>query len=105
MKRVETSEELAEATGTKSAVVLFHASWCPFCRAFLPVFQEAVKGSKLEVVEAVVDDEENPLWTEHAIELVPTVIFFDQGKPGRRLDGRMGVGLTREDIVGALAKA
>ena len=105
MKRVEKTKELVAAVAKKKSVVLFHATWCPFCRAFLPAFEEATKGSKLEVSEAVVDDEDNPLWTEHAIELVPTVIFFENGKPVKRLDGRMGVGLTREEIVAALAEA
>jgi thiol-disulfide isomerase/thioredoxin len=105
MKRVEESKELAKAVKGKKAVVLVHATWCPFCRSFLPVFQKATEGAGLEVIEAVVDDEENPIWNEQDVDVVPTVLFFEGGKVVKRLDGRAGVGLTREDIEGAMAKA
>ena len=105
MKRVETSKQLAAAVAKKKAVALFHAIWCPYCRSFVPIFEEGTRGSKLEVIEAVVDDEENPLWTEHSIEVVPTVLFFENGEVVKRLDGRPGVGLTREELASALAKA
>ena len=102
MKRVEDQKALAAAVAGKKAVVLFHATWCPFCRAFLPVFEKAMRAGKHEAVEAVLDDEENPLWAEHGINLVPTVLFFDKGKVVRRLDGKPGAGLTEADLEQAL---
>jgi len=104
MKRVEKSKELAAAVGKSKAVVLFHATWCPFCRSYRPIFEEGTKGSKLAVLEAVIDDEENPLWVEQSIDLVPTVLFFEDGKVVKRLDGRPGVGLTREELAQALGE-
>ena len=52
----------------------------------------------------MIDDEQNPLWEEQKIDIVPTVVFYDSGKPLRRLDGRPGVGLTAKDLAQALAQ-
>ena len=105
MKRIDDLAALLRTVRKGRVAVLFHATWCPFCRAFLPVFQKATEGTRLEVIEAVVDDEQNPLWNEQDVDIVPTVLFFEGGKVVKRLDGRAGVGLTREDIEGAMAKA
>jgi len=102
MKRVETQQALDAAVGEGKAVVLFHATWCPFCRAYRPVFESATQGAKLEVVEAVIDDESNPIWADHQIEVVPTVFLYEGGKIVKRLDGRPGVGLTKDDLTRAL---
>ncbi len=103
MKRVEQLAELQAAVAAKQAVVLFHATWCPFCRRFLPAFVEGTRDLQgREVIEAVLDDEDNPLWNEHRIELVPTVLFFEDGKVVKRLDGKPGIGLTAEHLAQAL---
>lgn len=105
MKKVEQSHELKAAVAGKKAIVLVHSSWCPFCRSFRPVFEEATAGEPYERIEAVLDEDENPLWNELAVDIVPTVLFYEDGKIVRRLDGRPGVGLRRADLVGALGKA
>jgi len=106
MKRVMTQQELDAAVGQKKkAVVLFHTSWCPYCRAYRPVFESATRLSPLEVVEAVIDDEDNPIWDDHRLELVPTVFFYEDGKVVKRLDGRPGVGLTLDELADALKVA
>lgn len=102
MKRVETSADLQAAVAGKKTTVLFHATWCGYCRRYRPVFEAETAKASFEVVEAVIDDEENPIWDEHAIELVPTVLFFEAGKVVKRLDGRPGVGLTRDELAAAL---
>src|SRR5436305_1648281 len=97
-----TDEAGLDAALTGKTVVLFHTTWCPFCRSFLPVFVRQTKKTQ-GVIEAVIDDEENPLWDKYSIEIVPTVIFFDGKKPVRRLDGRPMAGLTAGDLEAALA--
>jgi thiol-disulfide isomerase/thioredoxin len=104
MKRVEQAEQLDKAIAGKKAVVLFHATWCPFCRAFWPVFERATAGKKLAAIEAVIDDEDNELWAKYDLEVVPAVLFFEGGKVVRRLDGQPGVGLTEADLSEALQK-
>jgi thioredoxin-like negative regulator of GroEL len=102
MKRVTQRNELNQAVEGKKSVVLFHSTWCPFCRTFRPTFERLTTGSDYEAVEAVIDDEENPLWTDFEIEIVPTVVFFENGRPTRRLDGKPMVGLSEAQLSRAL---
>jgi thioredoxin-like negative regulator of GroEL len=80
-------------------LALFYASWCPYCRSFLPVFDKnAAKCSFDLVLRVIVDDYDNPLWEEYSIEAVPTIILFDGGQICRRLDGSFGEGLSEKQL-------
>jgi len=82
---------------------LFYASWCPFCRCFLPIFEEhARKNNSDGYLLVKLDDDMNPLWTKYDVEVVPTVILFEHEKLIRRLDGKLGVGLSEEQLKGFL---
>jgi len=72
--------------------VLYHASWCPFCRAFLPIFRRTLPGSE----EVLLDDEGDPLWTALNIPYVPTVIAYEGDKEVKRLRAVPGVGITED---------
>ena len=50
------------------------------------------------VLRVNVDDYDNPLWEDYSIEAVPTVILFDEGRVCRRLDGRLGEGLSEKQL-------
>lgn len=92
------AEELDEAvrSGDK-LMVLFYATWCPFSRAFLKVFlARAAKGDPCYA--RVVVDVGDPLVETYAIEIFPTVLFFDGGALVRRLDGVYHRGLSREQL-------
>jgi thioredoxin-like negative regulator of GroEL len=79
--------------------VLFFASWCPYCRSFLAVFEKhAAKGGFNSALRVKVDDYDNSLWDDYSIRVVPTVIFFDEGKVCRRLNGRLGQGLSEKQL-------
>jgi thioredoxin 1 len=104
MIKVNDARALAAAIDGKRALVLFHASWCPYCRSFAPVFEEAGAAATDWVpVEAVVDDDDNPLWDEYGIDVVPTLILFEGGRPARRADAHHGIGLTRHDLKRVLS--
>ena len=75
--------------------VCFHATWCPFCRAFIRDYRSLVPDGK----EEILDDESNPMWMEMRIEYVPTVIEYENGDERRRLSGIPGKGITREMFV------
>ncbi len=77
-----------------SELVLYHSSWCPFCRAFLRHYRELVNGGK----EVLLDDTSDPRWTELKLDYVPTVIEYKDGKETRRLMARPMVGLRRKDL-------
>lgn len=100
MKRVTDEAGLdAAIEGPNRVAVLFHATWCPFCRKFRPVFERLVdEKTGFEPVEAVIDDEENPLWARFGLDVVPAVVLFDAGRQIGRVDGALGVGLTERDL-------
>jgi len=90
----------------KRVLALFYASWCPYCRRFLPVFDKNVSNRGFNLVLRVrVDDYDNPLWAEYSIGVVPTVVLFEDGKVCRRLDGRFGYGLDEAQFKEWLEEA
>jgi thioredoxin 1 len=74
-------------------LVCFTASWCPFCRAFEPRF--SARGSRLGAMGAFadVDDEESPLWERFHLDVIPTLVAFEDGATVGRIDGVLGRGL------------
>ena len=87
----------------RRAAVLFHATWCPFCRRFQPAFAElAGNAPGWEAAELLLDDEDDPLWEELGIDVVPTVLAWDDGRPAGRLDGQAGIGIREADLRGLL---
>ena len=49
-------------------LALFCASWCPFCRSFLPVFESSSKQVFGLVLLVKVDDYSSPLWDKYSLE-------------------------------------
>jgi thioredoxin 1 len=101
MIKVDNRQDLNEELNKNEKVLaLFYASWCPYCAAFVPVFNKTAGNFSVgAVVHVLLDDFDNPLWDDYDIEAVPTVIFFEKGKACRRLDGRLGVGLREKQLV------
>jgi thioredoxin-like negative regulator of GroEL len=83
----------------EECAVCFHTTWCPFCRDFLPGF-EALEGTvPFRLALADISDESSPLWEDHSVEIVPTIIAFRAGRPFWRKDGIGGYGLDENDLV------
>jgi thiol-disulfide isomerase/thioredoxin len=80
------------------AFVLFYASWCPFSRQFLPIFQEYAKRNPNECISVVVDDKPD-LCNKYSIEYYPTVLLFKKGRVEKRLDAAPGEGLTKKQLT------
>ncbi len=78
-------------------VALFHARWCGFCSSFLPTFR-GVRADGFRLVEVDISDYDSPLWDTYGIEIVPTLIAFDQGVVIDRVDGRFMSGLSEDDL-------
>jgi thiol-disulfide isomerase/thioredoxin len=84
----------------EKVLVLFYASWCPFCKSFVSFFDKKVVNlNAVNVIHVLLDDYDNPLWDDYSIEAVPTVIFFEKSKVCRRLDGRPGMGLNEKQLT------
>ena len=77
-------------------IVLFYATWCPYCSNFKPTFESA----KTDAVKmgAIIDEDENPLWDKFQIEAVPTMIAFQNGRIIARKDAKKNIGLTKSDM-------
>ena len=85
------------------AVVLFYATWCPFSRAFLPIFEEFSESNPDECLSVIVDEEPD-VCGEYGIEYYPTVIMFKKGKVHKRLDAEPHVGLNKKQLKDLTAK-
>lgn len=81
----------------KKTVVLFYATWCPYCSNFKPTFESA-KIDAANKMESIIDEDENPLWDRFNIQAVPTIIVFQNGKMVSRRDARKHIGLTKSDL-------
>ncbi|TLZ93142.1 MAG: thioredoxin family protein [Methanobacteriota archaeon] len=83
-------------------VVMFWATWCPFSRRFHAEFEKLASSRPWRFAAVYLDDEENPLWEEYAVEVVPTLALFRDGKLIDRLDGILGYGIDQrmvEDFI------
>jgi thioredoxin 1 len=100
MKEIENEDDLMRIFKTAGNIfVLFYASWCPFCRIFLPIFEKYAREKRYdEFLRVRIDDEDNPLWEKYEVVVVPTVILFKGGKAQGRLDGILGAGLTEDQL-------
>jgi len=77
--------------------VLFYASWCPYSRMFLPIFERFTKTHEGSCLRVQIDSEQE-LWEKYEIDVVPTVLFFCYGSVVARLDGVPGEGLTEVQL-------
>lgn len=87
-------------TSNRNALVLFFAGWCPYSRAFRPIFErETAKQKICTCAIAVVDEDDNPLWDKCNVERVPTVVYFKNGRILKQLVETPGVGLSRAELL------
>lgn len=86
----EFAQRLREAD---RVVVLFHADWCPFSKAFLDEFERADEESSVPMVRANVRHPMDPRWDDHRVLTVPTAIYFEHGEELERAEAQRGRGL------------
>ncbi len=98
MSKLCSRQDLQEVIKSGGGVfALFYAPWCPFSRAFLPVYEKYARGRDKEFVRITLEGNED-LFTEHQIDVYPTVLFFKNGAVGRRLDGKYLAGLKEKQL-------
>ena len=100
MIEVETEADFNKQLKANSHVLaLFYASWCPFCRNFMSVFNKHIQTPGGNTcIKVRIDEDENSLWDTYELEAVPSLIFFENGKVKRRLDCALGVGLSENQF-------
>lgn len=81
-------------------IVDFWATWCGPCKMIAPTIEELSNtlDGKAKVGKVNVD-EEMELAVEYKIEVIPTLLFFKDGKVMKKTTGVM----TKEEILTALA--
>ena len=95
---IDNEHDLDKILKTNDRVIaLVYASWCPFCRNFLPVFQHYAQNQP-QYFLCVQDDEER-IGDKYSIDIFPTVLFFEKGSLIKRLDGERGVGLSEKQLA------
>ena len=94
---VDNEADLDKALKDNDKVIAFvYASWCPFCKKILPVFQEIAKGGRRNFL--LVEDDNESIAEKYVIDVFPTLLFFNNEKVALRLDGKPGVGLNEKQI-------
>ncbi len=84
-------------------VVAFGADWCPYCRDFRKRYElrEPALGGNVAWVD--VSDTDNPLWNSFHLDIIPTMMVFQDGDQSWRRDGKSMKGLTNQDLDDLLA--
>lgn len=94
---IKGAAELSEVLNNPGQfIALIYATWCPFCMRFLPVFRKYAKDdSRLILVE----DNEEEVADIYQVDIVPTVLVFENGEVVERLDGMPGLGLSEAELI------
>ena len=105
MIEVTTEQDLDKQLASNIRVLaLFYASWCPFCRSFLNIFNKHAQNPGNDTcIKVRIDEDENSLWETYAIEAVPSIILFENGQVKSRLDCHLGAGLNEKQFTHWLA--
>ncbi len=95
---IEDEKQLEKALKERDKLfILFYASGCPFSQKFLPVFMKSSKECPACHLRILADEQEE-LFDDYGIEVYPTVIYFENGKAAKRLDGIFHQGLNPEQL-------
>ncbi len=78
--------------------VCFHARWCGFCRAFLPLFNARSASAGLPFALADISSTSDPRWDALSIKVIPSLVLFKDGAAVWRKQAPLGVGLREADI-------
>ncbi|MEO7397886.1 MAG: thioredoxin family protein [Ilumatobacteraceae bacterium] len=85
MREVDGARFRAQGLPEGRVPIMFTTDWCGYCRRFLPLFGRLPGAWVVDI-----SDDDDPLWDDHAIRVVPTVILFEDGKPIARWEGVLG---------------
>ncbi len=74
------------------------AGWCPFCEEFVPRFLRRRPTNGWRLAFADLTDLEDPRWEALRIDVVPTVLLYEEGRLVDRIDGTSRVGVTEREL-------
>jgi len=89
---VKKEEDFTESEGL--CVVDFYGTWCPPCKALMPILDEFSKNNKdVKIVKVNIDDH-GPMALKYNVMAVPTLMLFKDGKSIKTAQGF----LTKEKL-------
>jgi thioredoxin-like negative regulator of GroEL len=95
---IKSEQELEKTLQTKDhCFILFYAAWCPFSQRFLSIYERCAKETDYECFLMDIDDYPH-LCDRYAVEVYPTIIFFEKGNIVERVDGLRGIGLNESQF-------
>ena len=83
-----TDQNFETVVSANKVMVDFWAPWCGPCNLLAPIIEEIAKEQKELTIGKVNVDDYPELASKHGVMSIPTLIFFDQGKP---VDSSVGV--------------
>ena len=85
-------------SSTQPVLVYFWATWCGPCRMIAPVLEEIANDGIIKVGKVNVD-EQMEIALQYKIEVIPTLLFFKDGKVVKKTTGF----LEKADVVKIIA--
>ena len=105
MSKLDVEFELEDALkGKEKVFVLFYASWCPFSRRFLPIFEKYSRNMPQNCMQVKTDDKAK-LTKKYSVDVVPTILVFERGIVTKRLDSEPGAGLDETRFKALLSES
>jgi thioredoxin 1 len=87
-------------------IAIFAAKWCGFCQRFIQLLKGFHPSNSVPEVSVIdTDDGDGSLWNKYQIEIVPTIVVFQQGKEIFRQNGRAMRGLCQSDLESAIKRS
>ncbi len=89
MKEITSQNFHSEILDNPASVVLmFHAFWCPKCTMMMPTIEELEKKYSRQIQFFTIDmDKEPRLAQKYNADIIPTFVFFRNGKTLNTLQG------------------
>ncbi len=88
LKHITTSEFEQEVLNYNGKVLVdFFATWCGPCQMLSPVLEKiSEEETEIKIVKVNID-EETKLSIDNGVEVVPTLVLYDNGQVVRKLEG------------------
>jgi thioredoxin 1 len=83
------------------ALVFFYARWCPFSRAACEETGCIRNKGDYVAYSTELSEDDNPLWEDLGIDIVPALIGYEDGEEVYRKQGRRMMGLRKADFESA----
>ena len=88
LKHITSDEYQAEVLNCKGKVLVdFFATWCGPCQMLSQVLEKFSEEEQQVKIVKINIDEETGLAIENKVEVVPTMMFFKDGKLIKRVEG------------------